>query len=158
MAITGNRNVKNLPLDSDGKRAWSFGYLSCCEDWRACRYPESLRRYPLTELQAAVHAGVPVFYMVEIGGALIISIHMATQILVAMKASLQTVGSTLSLESLAVWVGSYRWGFLFHHLCNSDTVNSKFLNIQPNILTSIFLVDWPSKEYSWTVWHPRQQF
>ena len=118
MAITstGNRNVKNLPLDSDGKRPWSFGMLSCFGDCGTCKYPESPRRYPFTEFQAAVHAGVPVFYTGEIGGALIILIHKATRILVAMKLSLQTltVGSTLSLKLFAKRVGSYRWEFLFH--------------------------------------------
>ena len=66
MTIAGNRNVKNLPLDSDGKRAWSYGLLSCFGDCRTCKYPKLLGRYPLTEFQAAVHASVPVLYMVEI--------------------------------------------------------------------------------------------
>jgi hypothetical protein len=75
---------------------------------RHCKYLELLRRYPLTEFQAAVHAGVPVFYTREIGGALLISMKMANRILVAMIMSLRTVGSTLSsLKSLAIWVGSY---------------------------------------------------
>lgn len=100
--------MKNLPLDSNGKRGWSFGLLGCCGDCNACKYPKSLRRYLLTEFQVAVHAGVPVFYTREIEGALIISINKANQILVAMKLSLQTVGSTLSLKSLSIWVGSYR--------------------------------------------------
>ena len=106
----GNRNVKNLPLDIDGKRPWSFGLLSCCGDRGACKYPESLRRYPLTEFQAAMHAFVPVFYTGEIRDALIISIQKATRILVAMKLSLQIVqvGSTLSLGSFAVGDGSYK--------------------------------------------------
>ena len=107
------------PLDSNSKRAWSFGLLSCCGVCGACKYPESLRRYPLTDFQAAsaVHAGVPVFYTRKIGGALIVSTHKAsTRILFTMKLSLQTVSSMLSLKSLAIWVGSYRWGFLFHPL------------------------------------------
>ena len=41
---TGNRNVKNLPLDFDGKRPWNFGLLSCFGDCNACKCPESLRR------------------------------------------------------------------------------------------------------------------
>ena len=124
MAITGNRNVKNLPLDSDGKRPWSFGLLSCFGDCRTCKYPESLRRYPLMEFQAVVHASVPVLYTVEIRGALTISIEKATRILVAMKLSLETVGSTLSLESLVEWVGSYRRVFLSHPSYISNTSNS----------------------------------
>ena len=108
MAIPGNRNVKNLPLDADGKRGWSFGLLSCLGDCGACKYLELLKSYPLTEFQAAVHVGVLVFYTQEIGGALIISINKAHRILVAMKLSLLTVGSTLSLKSLAIWAGSYR--------------------------------------------------
>jgi hypothetical protein len=108
MVISGNRNVMNLPKDSNGKRAWSFGLLSCCGDCGACKYPESLTRYPLTEFQAAVHAGVPVFYTGEIGGALIISIHKAILILVAMNTLLQTVGSTLSFKLLSRGAGFYR--------------------------------------------------
>lgn len=39
MAIApGNRNVKNLPVDSNGERDWSFGLLSCCGDCGACKY------------------------------------------------------------------------------------------------------------------------
>ena len=104
----GNRNVKNLPYDSNGKRDWSFSLLGCCGDCGACKYSESLRRYPLTEFQVAVHAGVPVFYTREIEDALIISIHKANRILVATKPSLQTVGSTLSFKLLSIWVGSCR--------------------------------------------------
>ena len=29
--------------------------------------------------------------------------------------------------------------------------------IQPNVLTSTFLVGWHSPEHPWTVWHPRQR-
>ena len=111
---SGNRNVKNLPLDIDGKRAWNFGLLSCFGDCNACKYPESLGRYPFTKFQAAMHAFVPVFYTGEIGGALIISIYKAIRILVAMKLSLQklvvgsTADSTLSLKLFAIRVGSYR--------------------------------------------------
>ena len=109
MAIAGgNRNVKNLPRDADGKRAWSFGLLGCCGDCGACKYPETLRRYPLTKSQAAVHAGVPAFYMRKIGGALIISIPKVTRTLIAMIPSLQTAGSTPSFKLLAIWAGSYR--------------------------------------------------
>ncbi|KAF8801119.1 PLAC8-domain-containing protein [Phlegmacium glaucopus] len=32
----GNRNVLNLPLDSEGKRPWSFGLLSCLGDFNKC--------------------------------------------------------------------------------------------------------------------------
>ncbi|KAF8812783.1 hypothetical protein BYT27DRAFT_7251704 [Phlegmacium glaucopus] len=32
----GNRNVLNLPLDSEGKRPWSFGLLSSCEGFNKC--------------------------------------------------------------------------------------------------------------------------
>jgi hypothetical protein len=53
--------------------------------------PESLRRYPLTEFQAAVHAGVPVFYTREIEGALLISMKMANRILVVMTLSFPKV-------------------------------------------------------------------
>ena len=45
MAFNGYRNVKNLPLDSEGKRGWSFGLLSCCGDCGACKYSESLREH-----------------------------------------------------------------------------------------------------------------
>ncbi|CAA7268707.1 unnamed protein product [Cyclocybe aegerita] len=32
----GNRNVKNLPLDAEGKRDWSFGLLDCLGDISTC--------------------------------------------------------------------------------------------------------------------------
>ena len=43
--IFGSRNLKNLPLDSNGQRDWSFGLLSCCEDCNTCKYLESLRTW-----------------------------------------------------------------------------------------------------------------
>ncbi|KAF9560042.1 PLAC8-domain-containing protein [Agrocybe pediades] len=32
----GNRNAKNLPVDSEGKRAWSFGLMDCFGDMNTC--------------------------------------------------------------------------------------------------------------------------
>ncbi|KAF8638769.1 hypothetical protein AX17_001965 [Amanita inopinata Kibby_2008] len=32
----GNRNVKNLPLDNEGKRDWSFGLFDCFDDAATC--------------------------------------------------------------------------------------------------------------------------
>ena len=102
-------------------------------------------------LQAAVHAGARVFYTRKIGGVLIISIHKATRILVVMKLSLETAYYMLSFKLLSTWVGSYRWGFFISPLFFF------LFYIQPNVLTSTFLVGWHSPEHPWTVWHPRQR-
>ena len=39
--LYGNRNAKNLPLDSNGKRGWSFGLLSCYGACATCKYLKS---------------------------------------------------------------------------------------------------------------------
>lgn len=40
MQIASHTNPNNLPLDSNGKRGWSYSLCGCCSDCGTCMFPQ----------------------------------------------------------------------------------------------------------------------